>query len=51
MFQTKFVTEIKTYFMLHFFSGSRAVYEMMWKNIVQEIRQYNTAHALCVRDI
>jgi hypothetical protein len=31
----KFVEKIKTHFMLnHFFSENRAVYEIMWKNMV-----------------
>jgi len=36
-----------------FFFESRAVYEIMWKNIVQRDRQAtdgNTAHAHCVLD-
>jgi len=38
-----------TCFMLENFSSeNRAVYEIMWENVVQPDRtQYNTAHALC----
>jgi len=35
MFQTEVVEKIKTHF---FFSENRAVYEIMWKNIVQPER-------------
>ena len=32
----------------NFSSENRAVYEIMWENVVQPDRtQYNTAHALC----
>ena len=36
MFQTKVVEKIKTHFMLNnFFSENRAVYEIMWINVVE----------------
>jgi hypothetical protein len=38
MFQTKVVEKIKTHILfatIFFFSGIRAVYEIMWKNMVQ----------------
>jgi hypothetical protein len=38
MFQTKFVEKIKTHFMIHFSPENRAVYEIMWKNMVQPDR-------------
>ena len=39
MFQTKVVEKIKTHFMLNkFFSENRAVYEIMWKNMVERDR-------------
>jgi hypothetical protein len=43
MFQTKFVEKIKTHFMFNnLFSESRAVYEIMWKNMVQPDRRQIT---------
>jgi hypothetical protein len=53
MFQTKAVKKIKTHILYSItFSKNRAVYEIMWKNMVEKGRkwQYNTAHALCVLD-
>ena len=39
MFQTKAVEKIKTHFFAVFFSTeNRAVYEIMWKNIVERDR-------------
>jgi len=41
MFQTKVVDKIKTHFMLNncfFFFDNRAVYEIMWKNMVERGR-------------
>jgi len=54
--QTKFMEEIKPNILcsIFFFSENRAVYEIMWKNIVQPARPmvtiYNMAHALCMLD-
>jgi len=38
MFQTKFVEKIKTHILCsaNFFSQNRAVYEITWKNIVEQ---------------
>ena len=37
MFQTKVVEKIKTQFYVqHFFSQNRAVYEKTWRNVIQE---------------
>ena len=39
MFQTNLVEEIKTHFMFNnIFPENRAVYEMVWKNMVQPDR-------------
>ena len=40
MFQTKVVEKIKTHILwsVTFFSENRAVYEIMWKNIVERGR-------------
>jgi hypothetical protein len=52
MFQTKAVEKTKTInFKFNNFSENRAVYEIMWKNMVESDgpqQQYNTAHALCL---
>jgi len=45
MFQTKVVEKIKTHFMFNnvfFFSENHAVYEIMWKNIVERGRPQMT---------
>jgi len=42
MFQTKLVEKIKTHILCVFFSENRAVYEIMWKNIVQPDRPQMT---------
>jgi hypothetical protein len=42
MFQTKSVDKIKTHFMLIFFFENHAVYEIMWKNMVQPDRPWIT---------
>ena len=51
MFPTKVVEKIKAHFRLNIFlSENRAIYEIMWKNLVNQTRhgrQYNMAHALC----
>ena len=41
MFQTKVVEEIKSYFQ-YFFFENRAIYEIMWKNIVEPERPKKT---------
>ena len=41
MFEAKVVGKIKTHFIFNnFFSGSRAVYEIMWKSMVGSDRQH-----------
>jgi len=53
MFQTKAVKEIRTHFVFrNFFSENLAVYEIMWKNIVERDRvtDDNMAHAHCMLD-
>ena len=55
MFQTKVVEKIKTHILrsVTFFSESRAVYEIMWKSVVDPKRpqiQSNMAHELCMPD-
>jgi hypothetical protein len=52
MFQTNVVEETKTQiFGSITFSKSRAIYEVMWKNMVEPDRwQYNMADALCMQD-
>jgi len=52
MFQTKFAEKIKTYFMFNFYFcvENNAVYELMWKNIVDPAShtlQYNVAQNDC----
>jgi hypothetical protein len=42
MLQTKFVEKIKTHFMFNIFFFSRAVYEIMWENVVQPDRPHVT---------
>jgi hypothetical protein len=43
MFQAKVIEKIKTYFMFNnFFSDNHAVYEIMWKNIVDADRPQMT---------
>jgi len=43
MFQTKFVEKIETHFLYSiFFSENRAVYEIVWENIVQPDRPQTT---------
>ena len=53
MFQTKFVEKIKTHILSSktFFYESHAVYEIMWKNMLQRGRPQmtiSTEHALCM---
>jgi hypothetical protein len=51
MFQIKIVEKIKTHTLYSetFFFENRAVYEVMWKNIVERSRsQINVAHAHCM---
>ena len=53
VFLTKVVEKIKTYISCSttfFFFGNRAVYEIMWKNIVQpdQATDGNMAHAHCM---
>jgi hypothetical protein len=53
MFQTKVAENIKTHILcsVTFFSENPAVYETMWKNVVQPERLQMTihaAHALCM---
>jgi len=54
MFQTIFVEKIKTYILysITFFSENRAVYEKMWKNIVERgrLQFFNTVLAYCMLD-
>jgi len=35
IFQTKFIEKIKTHFVLNLFFQNRAVYEIMWKNMLR----------------
>jgi hypothetical protein len=42
MLETEVVEKIKTRFLFHFFSENRAVYEIMWKNIVEPDRPQMT---------
>jgi len=50
MFQTKIVEKIKTHILYsETVFENRAVYEVMWKNIVERGRpQINMAHAHCM---
>jgi hypothetical protein len=50
MFHTKFVEKIKThiFFDNFFFSENLALYEMMWRNIVECVTDDNMAHAYCM---
>ena len=55
MFETKVVEKIKTRVLrsvILFFFLNRAVYEIMWRNIVEpgRPRMTNTVHALCMSD-
>jgi hypothetical protein len=57
MFQAKVAEKIKNHILCSviFFPENRAVYEIMWKNVVEADRpqmtiQYNKAHALCMLD-
>jgi len=53
MFQTKFVVETKTHFMLNnFFIEYSAFYGIMWKNMLKDRQatDYNMAHATCMLD-
>jgi len=53
MLQTKVVEKIKTHFVFNnFFSENRAVYEIMWKNIVRagQATDVNMAHVHCILD-
>jgi hypothetical protein len=47
MFQTKVVKKIKTHFMFNNFFKNCAVYEIMWKNIVELGRQQIIWH-MCI---
>jgi len=50
MFQTKVVEKIKTRIlcsMTFFFFKNRAVYEIMWKNIVEPDRPQMTIYSAC----
>jgi hypothetical protein len=38
----RLVEKSKTYFMLNFFSENLAIYEVMWKNVVQPDRTQMT---------
>jgi len=42
MFQTKFVEENKIYFIFNYFFENCAVYEIMWKYIVERSRPHTT---------
>jgi hypothetical protein len=42
MFETRIVEEIKTEIMFNKFSESRAVYEIMWKKVVESDRPQMT---------
>jgi len=44
MFQTKVVEKIKTHILcsIFFFFENRAVYEIMWKNVVERCRPHMT---------
>ena len=51
MFQTKVVEKIKTHFMFNnvfFFSENHAVYEIMWKNIVERGRPQMTIWRMAI---
>jgi hypothetical protein len=54
MFQTKVVEKFETSFTFNtFFIENLAVFEIMWKNILDPARprwQYNSAHALYMLD-
>jgi hypothetical protein len=49
MFQTRIVKKIKTYFMPNniFFFENRAVYEVMWKIVVEPDRLQMTTYDVC----
>jgi len=50
MFQPKAVDKIKTHVMcsVTFFPENRAVYEIMWKNIVRRDRPQTTTWCMCI---
>jgi len=53
MFQTNVVEKIRTHVLCSatFFFENRAVYEKMWKNIVERCRPHdNVAHGHCMLD-
>jgi hypothetical protein len=54
MFQTKVVEKIETHIScsVNFFAERRAVYEIMWKNIIErgQATDNGTAHAHCMLD-
>jgi uncharacterized Fe-S cluster-containing MiaB family protein len=54
MFETTFVEKIKAYilFSIIFFSENRAVYDIMWKNMVgaRQVTGNNMTYALCMPD-
>jgi len=52
MFQTKVVEKIKKHILCSMFLFNRAVYEIMWKNIVErgKATDGNMAHAHCMLD-
>jgi hypothetical protein len=43
-------TAVNKYTNINCFSENRAVYEIIWKNMVQPDTQYNMAYALCKLD-
>jgi len=54
IFQTKIVEKIKTHILCSatfFFIENRAIYEIMWKNIVERGRPDNMAHAHCIQNM
>jgi len=52
MFHTNLHTQLKLTFHIQYFSfvPKSAVCEIMWKNMVEQDRQYNTEHAHCIQD-
>jgi hypothetical protein len=54
MFQTEGVGKIETHYMFNnfsFFFENRAVYEIVWENVVELARPYgNTADVFCMQD-
>jgi len=42
MFQTKFSEKVNIFYVRKYFSENRALYEILWKNVVQPDRSQTT---------